>query len=121
MRHFDHLTRADERLTAVKLTREPREASIRTGRALLSTAMAAIEVAGLGEFVARVEDLPPREVWLTLAGYHILEMRDGVGEETYQRAAALMHSAQAKAFRDLAEGVVERLDSLSALKLPTIG
>ena len=29
--------------------------------------------------------------------------------------------AQAKAFRDLAEGVVERLDSLSALKLPTIG
>src|SRR5437899_366790 len=30
-------------------------------------------------------------------------------------------SAQARAFRGLAEGVVERLDSLSALKLPTIG
>jgi len=31
------------------------------------------------------------------------------------------NSAQTKAFRDLAEGVVERLESLSALKLPTIG
>lgn len=49
-------TRADKRLTAVKLTREPREASIRTGRALLSTAMAAFEIAGLREFAARVED-----------------------------------------------------------------
>jgi urease accessory protein len=49
-------TRADERLTAVKLTREPREASIRTGRALLGTATAAFDTAGLTEYAARVQD-----------------------------------------------------------------
>lgn len=39
---LDLVTRADERLTAVKLAREAREASTRTGRALLGTATAAI-------------------------------------------------------------------------------
>ena len=43
------------------------------------------------------------------------------GDEGVPIAVGQPDSAQAKAFRGLAEGVVERLDSLSALKLPTIG
>jgi urease accessory protein len=42
--------RADERLTAVKLAREGREASIRTGHALLGTATSAFEFGGLAEY-----------------------------------------------------------------------
>jgi DNA-binding transcriptional ArsR family regulator len=37
-------------------------------------------------FIARVEDQSPPDVWLTLADYHILEVRDAVGEETYLKA-----------------------------------
>jgi DNA-binding transcriptional ArsR family regulator len=37
-------------------------------------------------FIARVDALSPRDLWLTLADYHILEVRDTVGEETYVRA-----------------------------------
>jgi urease accessory protein len=48
------VTRVDERLAAVKLTREAREASTRTGRAVLATAMAAIDRSGLREFARRV-------------------------------------------------------------------
>lgn len=39
---WDLVTRADQRLTAVKLSREAREASARTGRALLATASALV-------------------------------------------------------------------------------
>lgn len=51
----ERVTRADERLTAVKLVREPREASKRTGRALLATAKAAFETTALLDYAARVE------------------------------------------------------------------
>jgi urease accessory protein len=51
----DLARRADERLTAVKLVREAREASVRTGRALLVTAIAALDAAALGEYAAAVE------------------------------------------------------------------
>ena len=48
------VTRADERLTAVKLPREAREASTRTGRALLNTAAAVLEESAMLEYVERV-------------------------------------------------------------------
>jgi len=48
------LTRVDARLTAVKLPREVREASARTGRALLATATAAIGGAALHDYAERV-------------------------------------------------------------------
>jgi urease accessory protein len=41
---------ADQRLTAVKLAREAREASVRTGRALLSTAISALGATELADF-----------------------------------------------------------------------
>jgi urease accessory protein len=47
---------ADERLTAVKLVREVREASMRTGRALLATATAAFSAPALREYAGHVAD-----------------------------------------------------------------
>jgi len=70
---------------------------------------------GGGEKVAGEFDVP-------LLARIPLEMdtRKG-GDEGVPIAVGQPDSAQARAFRGLAEGVVERLDSLSALKLPTIG
>jgi urease accessory protein len=44
----------DERLTAIKLPREAREASTRTGRAVLATATGALDGAALREYASRV-------------------------------------------------------------------
>ncbi|HEV8533814.1 MAG TPA: Mrp/NBP35 family ATP-binding protein [Methylomirabilota bacterium] len=70
---------------------------------------------GGGEKVAGEFDVP-------LLARIPLEMdtRKG-GDEGVPIVVGQPNSAQTKAFRDLAEGVVERLESLSALKLPTIG
>jgi len=70
---------------------------------------------GGGEKVAGEFDVP-------LLARIPLEMdtRKG-GDEGVPIAVGQPDSAQAKAFRGLAEGVIERLDSMSALKLPTIG
>jgi urease accessory protein len=48
------LTQVDTRLTAVKLPREVREASTRTGRALLAAATAAIGAGALHDYAERV-------------------------------------------------------------------
>ena len=50
------VTHADQRLTAVKLAREAREASMRTGRALLSTATAAFGRAAMLDYAERVDE-----------------------------------------------------------------
>jgi ATP-binding protein involved in chromosome partitioning len=70
---------------------------------------------GGGEKVAGEFDVP-------LLARIPLEMdtRKG-GDEGVPIAVGQPDSTQARAFRGLAEGVIERLDSLSALKLPTIG
>ena len=49
-------THADQRLTAVKLAREAREASTRTGRAVLATATAAFGGSALREYIERVRE-----------------------------------------------------------------
>jgi urease accessory protein len=48
------LAEVDRRLTAVKLAREAREASTRTGRAVLATATAAIRSPALASFAERI-------------------------------------------------------------------
>jgi urease accessory protein len=53
---LDLVTAADQRLTAVKLSREARDTSTRTGRALLRTAAVAFDTAAFGEFARCVED-----------------------------------------------------------------
>jgi urease accessory protein len=50
----DAVTRADERLTAVKIAREARESSTRTGRALLATATAAFDAPAVQRLAERV-------------------------------------------------------------------
>lgn len=50
------LTRADKRLTAVKLAREAREASTRTGRALMRTATAIAPRAPILDYAARIDE-----------------------------------------------------------------
>ncbi|HEY2296129.1 MAG TPA: urease accessory UreF family protein [Jatrophihabitans sp.] len=52
----DLVRRADERLTAVKLAREAREASTRTGRALLRTASGIAARQPIRDYAARVDD-----------------------------------------------------------------
>ena len=49
------VAQVDRRLTAVKLPREVREASTRTGRAVLATATTAIEEAALRDYAERVK------------------------------------------------------------------
>jgi urease accessory protein len=48
------VTRADERLAAVKLAREAREASLRTGRALLGIATSVFAAPAIAEYAERV-------------------------------------------------------------------
>lgn len=52
----DLATRADERLTAVKIAREVRESSARTGRALLDTATAVFAASPAAQFAQRVRE-----------------------------------------------------------------
>jgi urease accessory protein len=49
------ISRTEERLTAVKLTREAREASIRTGHALLGTAIATFPSDAIRRYAQRVD------------------------------------------------------------------
>jgi urease accessory protein len=49
------VTRTDERLSAVKLAREAREASTRTGRALLSAATAAFGKTAMADYIELVD------------------------------------------------------------------
>ncbi|MFD0782580.1 urease accessory protein UreF [Micromonospora azadirachtae] len=51
---LDLVIRADERLTAVKLSREARETSTRTGRALLRVATAAFDPGALSQYAREV-------------------------------------------------------------------
>lgn len=53
---IDLVSRADERLTAVKVVREVRDASMRTGRALLATATAAFEPTALRDYAGRIDE-----------------------------------------------------------------
>jgi urease accessory protein len=53
---IEAVRRADARLTAVKIAREARESSRRTGRALMDTATAVFDVPPLERFAERVRD-----------------------------------------------------------------
>lgn len=55
------------------------------------------------EFIARIEDLPARDIWLALAGYHLIPLRDEIGTDAFLRAAGgdgparkLLHQAALK-------------------------
>jgi urease accessory protein len=91
------LVRADERLTAVKLARGPREASRRTGRALLDAAVAAFDRAApreLAELVAAEGTCGNHAVVVGLLSASLGVPRgDAAGGELYAFAAAWVGAA----------------------------
>jgi DNA-binding transcriptional ArsR family regulator len=54
----------------------------------------------VGTFLERVRSIDADELWLALAGYHVVPMRERVGEDAFRRAAA----GDADARRALVEG-----------------
>jgi urease accessory protein len=79
------VAQVDERLTAVKLPREAREASTRTGRAVLATATAAIGAEALRDYAERVRrgELPGNHavvIGLLSAGLGVPRLEAVVGE-----------------------------------------
>lgn len=79
---------ADRRLTAVKLIKEQREASARTGRALLTTAAATFEIDGLGGYVELVEDGGAPGNYAVVLGL----LAGGLGIPRLQAVAAELYS-----------------------------
>jgi DNA-binding transcriptional ArsR family regulator len=41
----------------------------------------------ISQFIDHVDAIPPRELWLIMAGYHIRPLRDEIGPDAYLRAA----------------------------------
>jgi len=54
---------------------------------LIGLALLAPAAGTVPEFISRVDALTADELWLTLAGYHVPELREGAGPENYLRAA----------------------------------
>jgi urease accessory protein len=105
----------DERLTAVKLPRESREASTRTGRAVLATAIAAIGAEVLRDYAERVgrRELPGNHavvVGLLSAGLGVPRLEAVVGE-LYAFSAGWVAAAVRLGLVDhrAAQGLLHRL------------
>ena len=114
------VARVDERLTAVKLPRESREASTRTGRAVLATATAAIGVEALRDYSGRVGrgELPCNQavvVGLLSAGLGVPRLEAVVGE-LYAFSAGWVSAAVRLSLVDhrTAQGLLHRSRSVIA-------
>jgi len=113
--HFELLQRADRRLTAVKLTREPREASRRTGRALLDAAVAAFGGVALSALAERVSagDTPGNHAVVLglLAASLGVPRLDALAGELYAFAAGWVSAAVRLGLSDhrTAQGLLHRV------------
>lgn len=113
-------TRADARLTAVKLTREARQASTRTGRALLSTATAAFGRAAMLDYAEQVNHGHAPGNHAVILG--LLSARLGiprlaaVAGELYAFSASWVAAAVRLAVTDhrTAQGLLHRVRSVTA-------
>ena len=133
---WDAVTRADERLTAVKLAREARDASTRTGRALLNTGTAVLRGTALRTYAERVRGgrTPgnhaivlglvsaalgvPRlaavagELYSFCAGWVAAAVRLGlIDHRTAQQMLHEIRPVTAEAARKAADGDVDRISS----------
>jgi DNA-binding transcriptional ArsR family regulator len=73
---------------------------IRPAGDLIGLALEPTVCPDVGSFLARVRETDEEELWLTLAGYHIVPIRERVGQDVYRRAAA----GDADARRAVVEG-----------------
>jgi urease accessory protein len=111
---------ADERLSAVKLARETREASTRTGRALLHVAMSALGPTAAGDYAELVKvGLAPgnHAVVLGLVCARLGVPRlDAVTAELYAFAASWVAAAVRLAVTDhrTAQGLLHQVRSVSS-------
>jgi urease accessory protein len=134
------IAQADARLTAVKLPREAREASTRTGRAVLATASAAIGGSALHEYAERVRagrspgnhavvvgvlsaqlgvpraEAVAGELYAFASGWAAAAVRLGLVD--HRRAQALLHRTRgviADAAVEVVDGDVSRISSCAPL------
>ena len=134
------ITEVDHRLTAVKIPREARQASTRTGRAVLATATATVDVAVLGDYAQLVREgrspgnhavavgllssalgVPcpeavTGELYAFCAGWAAAAVRLGLVD--HRGAQGLLHrtrSVIADAALDVLDGDVDRISSCTPL------
>lgn len=132
---LDAITKVDCRLTAVKLAREPRQASMRLGRQMLAMArdVFADEVAGLYLARVRADDLPGNQavaMGIMKTGFGI-PVREAVVTELYAFAASyagaalrmslIDHRQAQRVIRDLAPVVLAATDDALTRTVAEIG
>jgi urease accessory protein len=117
---FGRIAEADLRLTAVKVAREPRQASIRLGRQLLSLGRDVFDNQVAGAYLAQVRDqeLPGNQaiaLGIVMAALGI-PVREAVAGELYSFAASCAGSALRMSLIDhrQAQRVVHRLHPVIA-------
>lgn len=134
-RELDQIAAADLRLTAVKLAREPRQASIRLGRQLLTIARDVFADDVAGAYLARVraDDLPGNQavamgllkaaldipVWEAVAGELHAFVTSCAGAAL--RLALIDHRQAQRVIRDLAPVVIAATDDAVERTVSEIG
>jgi hypothetical protein len=78
-----------------------RRQGVQPGGDLIGLALQRPACPDVPSFLQRLEEVEADEVWLAVAGYHIVPLREKVGPETYARAAA----GDIEARRAVVEGV----------------
>jgi urease accessory protein len=112
---LERVARVEERLTAVKLAREPRQASARTGRAVLAAATTALDASGLCEYAERVRRgcLPGNHAVVVglLSALLNIQALDAVVGELYAFSSGWIAAAVRLGLVDhrIAQGVLHRV------------
>jgi urease accessory protein len=132
---LDAIAEIDRRLTAVKLAREPRQASMRLGRQMLAMARDVFDDEVAGSYLARVraDDLPGNQavaMGILKTGFGI-PVREAVAAELYAFAAScagaalrmtlIDHRQAQRVIRDLAPVVIAATDDALTRTVGEIG
>lgn len=133
--NLDVIAEIDRRLTAVKLAREPRQASMRLGRQLLAIARDVFDDEVAAAYLARVraEELPGNQavaMGIMKTGFGI-PVREAVTAELYAFAAScagaalrmtlIDHRQAQRVLRDLAPVVIAATDDALTRSIAEIG
>lgn len=131
---LDVIAAADQRLTAVKLAREPRQASVRLGRQILAIARDTFSDEMAGAYLARVraEDLPGNQAVAMGLLKHALAIPvwDAVAGELHSfattcagaalRMSLIDHRQAQRVIRDLAPDIIAATDEAMDRKVAEI-